>query len=134
MPVVIENPILNSPFKRPGRYFRFDEDGISDEIVEGRRPSSYFIPIAAPKLSDASILNKLAEALSAAGTKLPRQACKMATGSGKTVVMAMIIAWQSLNKHRNPTDRRFSDAFLAVAPGITIRDRLRVILPSDPNN
>ena len=58
----------------------------------------------------------------------------MATGSGKTVVMSMLIAWQVLNKRRNPRDNRFTDAFLVVAPGITIRDRLRVLLPSDPNN
>ena len=71
---------------------------------------------------------------SAAGTSLLRQACKMATGSGKTVVMGMLIAWHTLNKVANPTDRRFSDSFLIVAPGITIRDRLRVLLPSDPGN
>src|SRR5436305_5012983 len=58
----------------------------------------------------------------------------MATGSGKTVVMAMLVAWQVLNKRRYPRDNRFTDAFLVVAPGITIRDRLRVLLPSDPNN
>jgi type III restriction enzyme len=58
----------------------------------------------------------------------------MATGSGKTVVMAMLIAWQVLNKLANPQDPRFSDAFLIVTPGITIRDRLRVLLPSDPGN
>ena len=58
----------------------------------------------------------------------------MATGSGKTVVMSMLIAWQVLNKRRHPQDKRFTDAFLVVAPGITIRDRLRVLLPSDPNN
>jgi type III restriction enzyme len=58
----------------------------------------------------------------------------MATGTGKTVVMAMIIAWHALNKLRYPNDRRFSDAFLIVTPGITIRDRLRVLLPSDPGN
>ena len=57
---------------------------------------------------------------------------KMATGSGKTVVMAMLIAWQALNKLEDKHDRRFSDAFLIVAPGITIRDRLRVLLPQDP--
>ncbi len=68
-----------------------------------------------------------------AGTELFRVACKMATGSGKTVVMAMLIAWQVLNKRRYPHDKRFTDAFLVVAPGITIRDRLRVLLPSDPN-
>src|SRR3954464_15860406 len=48
--------------------------------------------------------------------------------------MAMLIAWQVLNKRRYPRDNRFTDAFLVVAPGITIRDRLRVLLPSDPNN
>ncbi|MBB1125164.1 BPTD_3080 family restriction endonuclease [Thiospirillum jenense] len=65
---------------------------------------------------------------------LNRMACKMATGSGKTVVMAMLIAWQALNKHAVRTDKRFTDAFLIVCPGITIRDRLRVLLPSDPEN
>ena len=45
--------------------------------------------------------------------------------------MAMIIAWQALNKQANPQDSRFSDAFLIVTPGITIRDRLRVLLPND---
>jgi len=58
----------------------------------------------------------------------------MATGSGKTVVMAMLIAWHALNKLANPQDARFSDAFLIVTPGITIRDRLRVLLPHDPQN
>jgi type III restriction enzyme len=58
----------------------------------------------------------------------------MATGSGKTVVMAMLIAWHVLNKLANPKDARFTDTFLLVTPGITIRDRLRVLLPSDPGN
>ena len=58
----------------------------------------------------------------------------MATGSGKTVVMAMLIAWQTLNKLANPQDARFTDTFLIVTPGITIRDRLRVLLPNDPQN
>ena len=61
-------------------------------------------------------------------------ALKMATGSGKTVVMAMLIAWQALNKLDNRQDAAFSDAFLIVTPGITIRDRLRVLLPTDPDN
>jgi type III restriction enzyme len=65
---------------------------------------------------------------------LNRQAMKMATGSGKTVVMAMIIAWHTLNKVANKTDKRFSDAFLIVTPGITIKDRLRVLLPNDAEN
>ena len=58
----------------------------------------------------------------------------MATGSGKTVVMAMLVAWHALNKMDDRQDARFSDAFLIVTPGITIRDRLRVLLPTDPDN
>jgi hypothetical protein len=49
MQVVIENPILNSPFFEPSRHFRFGDEGITNEIAEGRRISSYFIPIAKPK-------------------------------------------------------------------------------------
>jgi type III restriction enzyme len=48
--------------------------------------------------------------------------------------MAMIIAWHTLNKKAAPTDSRFSDTFLVVTPGITIKDRLRVLVPSDDNN
>ena len=65
---------------------------------------------------------------------LPRTALKMATGSGKTVVMCMLIAWQSLNKTHAPHDARFTNRFLVVTPGITIRDRLRVLQPGDPEN
>jgi type III restriction enzyme len=65
---------------------------------------------------------------------LPRVALKMATGSGKTVVMAMLIAWQTLNKVTSPRDARFAKRFLVVTPGITIRDRLRVLQPGDPGN
>jgi type III restriction enzyme len=65
---------------------------------------------------------------------LPRAALKMATGSGKTIVMAMLIAWQTLNKQYAPRDARFTNRFLIIAPGITIRDRLRVLLPEDSEN
>ena len=46
---VIENPILNSPYKEPNRHFKFSEEGITNEITESRRVSSYFVPIAQPK-------------------------------------------------------------------------------------
>lgn len=65
---------------------------------------------------------------------LPRAALKMATGGGKTVVMAMLIAWQTLNKVQSPRDARFTNRFLIVTPGLTIRDRLRVLLPEDAEN
>ncbi len=213
--VVIENPVLNSPFEAPRRHFKFDDEGITNEIVEARRISSYFIPIppgkkrgkqlqfdtewtqeriranewinqvrarvdqwrqgnhvgitsttrrlldywrdpererklffcqiealetaiylteVAGKHGDAWIENDLRKANEDANPLLYRVAFKMATGSGKTVVMAMLIAWQALNKLANPKDPRFSDSFLIVTPGITIRDRLRVLLPNDPQN
>jgi len=65
---------------------------------------------------------------------LYRLASKMATGAGKTTVMAMIIAWHSINRDRRRNSRVFSDAFLVVAPGITIKDRLRVLKPQDAQN
>jgi len=65
---------------------------------------------------------------------LTRYACKMATGSGKTIVMGMVIAWQVLNKLANPQDRRFSDAVLLVSPNLTIRERLRVLFPWKSGN
>jgi len=74
------------------------------------------------------------EAPTARRPDLLRIAFKLATGAGKTTVMAMLIAWQALNAHRSPNSKRYSNAFLIVAPGITIRDRLRVLQPSDPEN
>jgi type III restriction enzyme len=65
---------------------------------------------------------------------LPRVGLKMATGTGKTVVMAMIIAWQTVNKVMTPNDARFARRFLVVAPGITIRDRLGVLHPERAGN
>ncbi|MFZ1828598.1 MAG: hypothetical protein WAW42_07490 [Candidatus Competibacteraceae bacterium] len=50
---LIENPVINSPFGGPQRHFRFDENGITHEILTGRRLSTYFVPIAKPKLKGA---------------------------------------------------------------------------------
>ena len=55
-PVVIENPVINLPFEEPGRHFRFTEDGISNEIIDGRRKSQYFVPIARPKKKGGKLL------------------------------------------------------------------------------
>ena len=68
----------------------------------------------------------------AANPELLRVATKMATGAGKTTVMAMLIAWQAINAARYPNSRIFTNGFLIVTPGITIKDRLRVLKPSDP--
>lgn len=213
---VIDKPIINSPYRAPDKHFKFDNDGITNEVVPGRRPSSYFVPVPAPRkrgqqmqldlpeltadqirkndfvndvrarvdlwrksgrkgvtptttrllehwtdsardnpilfcqleaaetaiyLAEAAqkanqvwIRNRLAEHNQEHNQGLNRVALKMATGSGKTVVMAMLIAWQTLNKVASPNDARFTKRFLVVAPGLTIRDRLRVLLPEDENN
>ena len=214
---VIENPVLNSPFIEPTRHFRFDDDGITNEVVGGRRKSSYFVPIppprkkgkqlvfdtewtrdrveenetinrirdridlwrnaarpyadvtsttrrllqhwtdpdrenrlffcqvealetviylteAAAKNGDAWIADWLKRQNDSSNPGLNRIAMKMATGAGKTVVMGMLIAWHTLNKLDDPKNKLFSDTFLIVTPGITIRDRLRVLLPNDADD
>src|SRR6185369_5158962 len=57
-----------------------------------------------------------------------------ATGAGKTTVMAMLIAWQTINAVRHPQSKRFTRGFLVVTPGLTIKDRLRVLQANDPDS
>lgn len=80
------------------------------------------------------LLEKLDAVSREANPLLSRLALKLATGAGKTTVMAMLIAWQTLNAVRLKNSARFTRGFLIVAPGITIKDRLRVLLPNDPDN
>lgn len=68
------------------------------------------------------------------GGEFQRQCAKMATGTGKTVVMAMVIAWHILNKVALPQDTRFAKNVLVIAPGLTIRNRLAVLEPSNHGN
>ena len=79
-------------------------------------------------------LDHLANANNDANPDLPRLALKLATGAGKTTVMAMLIAWQTVNAVRRPQSSRFTRGFLVVTPGITIKDRLRVLQPNDPDS
>jgi type III restriction enzyme len=213
---VISNPIINSPYRAPDRHFAFDIDGITDQIVDGRRESSYFVPVPHPRkrgaqqqlqfaeltgdqikrnefvnqvrarverwrqlgrpdvtpvtrrlleywtdperdnpmlfcqLEAAETAIYLAEAAQKSGdawirngldleneehnARLNRIALKMATGTGKTIVMAMLIAWQTLNKVASPQDARFAKRFLVLTPGLTIRDRLQVLRPEHEEN
>ena len=89
----------------------------------------------APQLGreERQILDHLRESSEEANPGLARLALKLATGAGKTTVMAMIIAWQTINAVRRPGSKRFTRGFLVVAPGVTIRDRLRVLQPNDPD-
>ena len=91
--------------------------------ISGRGPAAY-----------KGIREHLRGANEHANPGLMRIALKLATGAGKTTVMAMLIAWQTLNALRSANSPRFTRGFLVVTPGITIRDRLRVLLPNDPDS
>jgi type III restriction enzyme len=196
--LLVDNPIVNSPFEEPTRYWDFREG--QPVLAEGRRPAGYYLrprlrgeqaslleeefvpldlvnvirdrvrawrardyPGITPltrqllqhwsnpdrerrlffcQLEAAETLIWLIEAPPSEkqGIEIPhddgltRYASKMATGSGKTVVMGMVIAWQVLNKLAKPQDRRFSDAVLLVCPNLTIRERLQVLLPWKERN
>jgi len=98
-------------------------------LAEGRnpRPDEWVTHIAQhPKLAD--IPNELGL------NPISRYACKMATGSGKTVVMAMLIAWAFCNRGTKPGDPRFPCRALVVCPNLTIKERLQVLRPGDHDN
>lgn len=198
MSILVDNPILNSPFEEPTRYWAYEAG--QPVTKEGRRPAGYYLKARTrePQMSlfeeefvPLELVNTIRERVKAwreqgypgvtpitrqllnhwnnpererrlffcqreaaetliwlveaspaekQGISIPkdngltRYVCKMATGSGKTVVMGMVIAWQVLNKLANPRDRRFSDAVLIVCPNLTIRERLQVLLPWKPGN
>ena len=90
----------------------------------------------APKMGKRGkrFLNHIEQANQGANPELYRIALKLATGAGKTTVMAMLIAWQTINAVRQPGSKLFTRGFLVVTPGITIRDRLRVLQANDPDS
>ena len=90
----------------------------------------------APKLGREGrrFLDHLDAANEQANPGLNRLALKLATGAGKTTVMAMLIAWQTINTVRSQGSQKFTRGFLIVTPGLTIRDRLRVLKPNDPDS
>ena len=113
-----------SPRRKP-------ELGVDEFELLGRgvnpRPETWIATVAqAPKLVDAPAGN--------GARPIPRYACKMATGSGKTVVMAMLVAWAFCNRGTKPGDPRYPRRVLVVCPNLTIKERLRVLRPGDPHN
>jgi hypothetical protein len=80
------------------------------------------------------LLDHLAAANKDANPELTRLALKLETGAGKTTVMAMLIAWQTVNAVRREGSKHFTRGFLVCAPGLTIKDRLRVLQPNDPDS
>ncbi len=85
-------------------------------------------------LAESPASDKVGVEIPSDGGGFRRLCAKMATGSGKTVVMGMLIAWQILNKVTNPQDSRFARNILVIAPGLTVKSRLAVLLPSQPEN
>src|SRR6202040_1747712 len=79
-------------------------------------------------------LDHLANANNDANPELLRLALKLATGAGKTTVMAMLIAWQTVNAARPPGNKHFTRGLPVGAPGLTIKARLRVLQPNDPDS
>ena len=79
------------------------------------------------------ILADIARANESVNEGIQRIALKLATGAGKTTVMAMLIAWQTINAVRSPSSKKFTNGFLVIAPGLTIKDRLQELKPNDLN-
>ena len=101
--------------------------------VEAIETAIWLIEVAPQSKSGKRLLDHLANANKDANPELMRFALKLATGAGKTTVMAMLIAWQTINAVRRPGSKHFTRGFLVVSPGLTIKDRLRVLQPNDPD-
>lgn len=114
----------NNPENEP-RIFFCQREAVETAIYLNERDN---------KQRNDSFHRRLVTANAEANPDLFRIAFKMATGSGKTVVMAMLIVYHTLNKIANPRSTLFTDAFLIVAPGVTIRDRLQVLYPEKSDN
>ena len=102
--------------------------------VEAVETAIWLTEVAPSSARGRHFLDRIEASSEQANPGLPRLALKLATGAGKTTVMAMLIAWQTVNAARRPKSPRFTRGFLVVAPGITVRDRLRVLQPNDPGN
>ena len=85
-------------------------------------------------LTEATAAERVGIEIPGDGGAFMRQCCKMATGSGKTIVMAMVIAWHILNKVAYPQDTRFAKNVLVMAPGLTVKRRLSVLEPAGVGN
>jgi type III restriction enzyme len=102
--------------------------------VEAAETAIWLTEVAPQFAPGKRILDHLVRANKDANPDIFRLALKLATGAGKTTVMAMLIAWQTVNASRHPGSKLFTRGFLVVAPGLTIKDRLRVLQPNDPDS
>jgi type III restriction enzyme len=99
--------------------------------VEAVETAIWLTEVAPKRPAWKRFVEHLASANANANPGLNRLALKLATGAGKTTVMAMLIAWQSVNVARRSGSSSFTHGFLVLTPGLTIKDRLRVLQPSD---
>src|SRR6266436_5060490 len=102
--------------------------------VEAAETAIWLTEVAPQSTRGKRLLDHLAAANKDANPELLRLALKLATGAGKTTVMAMLIAWQTVNWARHEASKIFTHGFLVCAPGLTIKDRLRVLQPNDPDS
>lgn len=102
--------------------------------IEAVETAIWLTEVARHSQAGRRLLDRLASANEEANPQLSRLALKLATGAGKTTVMAMLIAWQTANAVRHPGSKTFTRGFLVCAPGLTIKDRLRVLQPNDPDS
>src|SRR5437660_1023824 len=102
--------------------------------VEAVETAIWLTEVAPETKTGKRFLDHLAAASKDANPGLLRLALKLATGAGKTTVMAMLITWQTINAVRRPGSKHFTRGFLVCAPGLTIKDRLRVLQPNDPDS
>jgi type III restriction enzyme len=102
--------------------------------VEATETAIWLTEVAPQSKGGQRLLDNLTSTNRDANPELMRLALKLATGAGKTTVMAMIIAWQTINAVRRPASKNFTRGFLVVTPGLTVKDRLRVLQPNDPDS
>ena len=128
-----ETVIYLAEIRIPGKTSRtgFHNFSLTDEdlakLLKGERPPfamhpTDFFPTLIDKSANDSAL------------PLRRLGCKMATGSGKTVLMAMLIAWAFCNRGENPQSKEFPDAVLVCCPNLTVKERLQVLRPENAGN
>ena len=90
--------------------------------IEAIETLIYLFEIAQPSTEPWKMLQNVNQEYNA---DMRRLAVKMATGTGKTAVIALTVIWQSVNHAHSPRDRRFTNKFAILTPGITVRDRNR---------
>lgn len=129
----VETIIYLAELRMTGRSSRtgFQKFSLSDQdltrLLHGERPSfqlasADYHPTLIDPSPDSSLL------------PLVRLGCKMATGSGKTVVMAMLVAWAFCNRGQNPQSKEYPNGVLVCCPNLTVKERLQVLRPEQPDN